>query len=519
MNTNANTNPNQHTHEPRLTTNVILAAGLSAAAVIKIISEASSESNVDSQSFDGESEVSPSESDPIPAEPKAIPAESEPSPTEPDSPDGARRNPQDCRLYDGNRGRYALLEMLKKQMFRTTLASFAAVLGILTSGSTGGVAYAREQLVSTAAEISRLASDLQPGDVLVFSNGDWRNQPITFKARGTAENPVTLRAHTPGKVTFTGESSLKVDGEFVVVSGFRLHDATAKDPAILVLGNNCRVTECAVEGGMHKFQLQMRGISNRVDHCYFAEKTNGDPTFQIEVEGRPNYHRVDHNLFGRRPPLGQNGGETMRVGYSHQSMTNSRTLVELNLFEQCDGELEIISNKSCENTYRNNTFLDCAGMFTLRHGNRCVVDGNVIVAHGKKGSGGIRVIGEDHKVINNYIDGVAMGGFWITSGIPDSELKGYFQAKNCLIANNTFVNSPGPAMQLDAGIGSSRRTLRPENITVVSNIFSITSGQLFKGTEGAGWKWEGNLTNSVGTVKPPKLLSHDEVGPSWLRPR
>ena len=143
-----------------------------------------------------------------------------------------------------------------------------------------------------------------------------------------------------------------------------------------------------------------------MDHCYLAGKTSESPTLQIEADGTPNRHRIDHNHFGPRSPLGRNGGETIRVGYSGQSMNVSATLVEQNLFERCDGELEIISNKSCENIYRGNTFLDCAGMLTLRHGNRCLVEGNFFFARNKKGSGGIRVIGEDHTVINNYIDGV-----------------------------------------------------------------------------------------------------------------
>jgi len=60
-------------------------------------------------------------------------------------------------------------------------------------------------------------------------------------------------------------------------------------------------------------------------------------------------------------------------------MRNSRAVVESNLFDRCDGELEIISSKSCENVYRHNTFLDCAGMLTLRHGNRCTVEGNFFI--------------------------------------------------------------------------------------------------------------------------------------------
>ncbi len=189
----------------------------------------------------------------------------------------------------------------------------------------------------------------------------------------------------------------------------------------------------------------------------------------------------------------------MRVGYSHQSMTNSGTLVENNLFDRCDGELEIISSKSCENIYRHNTFLDCAGMLTLRHGNRCIVEGNFFLGHHTKGSGGIRVIGEDHVIINNYLDGVEKGGFWITSGISNSELKGYFQARNCVIAFNTFVDSRGPAVELDAGFGSSGRTLRPENITIANNIFSVSEGSLLKGKEGGnGYKWMGNIAAPVG---------------------
>lgn len=402
-----------------------------------------------------------------------------------------------------------------------------AVVGALAF-ELSGASFAREYVVSSAADISRLASDSQSGDALVMRDGAWTDQNIVFKARGTAAKPVTLKAEHPGKVVLKGNSTLRIEGEFGLVTGIRFEQATSTSPAIVFLGRNCRLTESAVEGGAHKFFVRMHGVSNRVDHCYFAEKTNVDPTFQVEVEGQPNFHRIDHNHFGHRPPLGRNGGETLRVGYSFQSMTNSSTLVESNLFERCDGELEIISNKSCENLYRGNTFLDCAGTLTLRHGNRCVVEGNYFNAHGKKGSGGIRIIGEDHVVARNYIDGVAMGGFWITAGIPNSELKGYFQARNCVIAFNAYVNSPGPAIQLDAGMGTSRRTLRPENITISSNIFSITSGELLKGTAGANYKWEGNVAQG-GSAKdlpgfrfapvtiehPPHALSASEVGPSW----
>jgi poly(beta-D-mannuronate) lyase len=357
---------------------------------------------------------------------------------------------------------------------------------------------AAEHRVSSAAQIARVVGEAKPGDVLLMTDGNWNDQAIVFTGRGTAEKPITLRAQTPGKVVLAGESSVAIEGEHLVVSGILLQDGRSSGDGVKLTGRHCRLTDSAVVGGSYKFFVHMFGTSNRMDRCHLSGKTNDNPTMQIEVEGRHNYHVIDHNHFGPRPPLGRNGGETIRVGYSHQSMTNSGTVVEHNLFDRCDGELEIISSKSCENVYRHNTFLDCAGMLTLRHGNRCIVEGNFFLAHHKRGSGGIRVIGEDHIVFNNYIDGVDKGGFWITSGVPDSELKGYFQARNCVIAFNTFVDSRGPALELDAGIGTSRRTLRPENITIANNIFAPREGPVLKGQEGGRYKWMGNIAWPAG---------------------
>jgi poly(beta-D-mannuronate) lyase len=356
-----------------------------------------------------------------------------------------------------------------------------------------------EYRVASAADIALASKGLNPGDTLVMADDEWKDQAIVLGAKGTAEKSITLRAQTPGKVVLTGKSSVAIDGEHLVVSGLFLQNGTAIGDGVKLAGRNNRLTESAVVGGSYKFFVHLFGTSNRFDHCYLAGKTNDDPTLQIEVQGKHNYHVLDHNHFGHRPPLNRNGGETIRVGYSHQSMTNSGTLVENNLFERCDGEIEIISSKSCENIYRANTFLDCAGMLTLRHGNRCVVEGNFFIAHHKNGSGGIRVIGEDHVIINNYIDGVEKGGFWITSGISNSELKGYFQSRNCVIAFNTFVDSRGPAVELDAGFGSSGRTLRPDNITIANNLFSVSEGSLLKGKEGgSGYKWMGNVAGPTG---------------------
>lgn len=355
-------------------------------------------------------------------------------------------------------------------------------------------ALAKDHFVSSSAEIARIANALDAGDSIIMRDGKWDDETIAFRGKGTAAQPITLRASSPGKVVLTGDSSVIVEGEHLTVSGLWLQGGGGAKDGVAITGRNCRLTESAMTDGTYKFFVHLSGSENRVDHCYLAGKTSESPTLQIEAERAPNRHRIDHNHFGPRPPLGRNGGETMRVGYSHQSMNDSITTVETNLFERCDGENEIISNKSCGNVYRGNTFLDCAGTLTLRHGNRCLVDGNFFFGRGKRGAGGIRVIGEDHTVINNYIEAITDPGIWITAGIPNSELTGYFQARNCLIAFNTLVDCRSRCVDLAAGLGRSGRTLLPENITVANNLFVVpASGTLVDGKEGEGWKWLGNV--------------------------
>jgi poly(beta-D-mannuronate) lyase len=364
--------------------------------------------------------------------------------------------------------------------------------------------FASDYRVSSFDELTNALEKAKPGDVVVMKDGTWTDQAIVFSGEGSADQPITLRAETPGRVVLTGRSSIRIDGRHLVVSGLWFKDARGIDDTVRIDGHVCRLTECAVTNATGKFFVHLFGTEHRVDHCYLAEKTTDSPTFQVEVEDTPNHHRIDHNHFGHRPPLKRNGGETIRVGYSHQSMKSSWTLVESNLFERCDGELEIISNKSCDNIYRSNTFLKCAGMFTLRHGNRCLVEGNYFLGYHTRGSGGIRVIGDDHTVVNNYIDGVEQGAFWITSGIVDSPLDGYFQARNCVIAFNTVVDCQGPGILLDAGIGTSRRTLRPERIRIMNNLFAMRDdATVVTGKEGERFIWAGNAA----TREQPGLAS------------
>ena len=57
------------------------------------------------------------------------------------------------------------------------------------------------------------------GDEIVLKNGVWQDAQINFYGLGTKENPITLRAETPGKVFLEGQSFLHLGGNYLVVDG------------------------------------------------------------------------------------------------------------------------------------------------------------------------------------------------------------------------------------------------------------------------------------------------------------
>jgi nitrous oxidase accessory protein NosD len=100
-----------------------------------------------------------------------------------------------------------------------------------------------EHLVSSAADVARVSAEAKPGDVLVMSVGEWKDQTIAFRGNGTAEKPITLRAQTAGKVILIGKSSVTIEGEHLVVSGLFLRDGQATGDGVRLAGRNNRLTE------------------------------------------------------------------------------------------------------------------------------------------------------------------------------------------------------------------------------------------------------------------------------------
>lgn len=369
--------------------------------------------------------------------------------------------------------------------------------------------------------------EAKAGDTLILANGTWTDADLMFEAAGTADKPITLRAESPGGVVLTGQSRLRFSGQHLVVDGLWFKDGAAGKEDVIEfrthstrLASNCRVTQCVItdfnpaDQNVETRWVSLYGTSNRVDHCYFTGKQNKGTTLVVWVGDGPNHHLIDRNHFGPRARLGKNGGETIRVGDSARSMENSRAVVEHNLFDRCNGEAEIVSNKSCENIYRHNTFVACEGALTLRHGNRCLVEGNFFLGREQKQTGGVRIIGEDHQVVNNYFADLRgddeKAAICIMNGVPDSPLHKYFQVKRALIAFNTLV---GCEENLTIGLaGEKAAQLAPEAVTIANNVITGRHAPLVRPlADLAGVAWAGNFFHGaeVGIPIVPGLLTID----------
>ena len=379
--------------------------------------------------------------------------------------------------------------------------------------------------ITPGSDLKPILKQVRPGDVIVLANGTWTDPELTFESlSGTAEQPILIRAESAGQVVLTGAIEFRVSGTHVTVSGLSILNPSGTSDVFefrtksSIHAHHCRITDCSfeqTEPGSDKESRWMNiyGTSNRVDHCYFAGKTNAGTTLVVWVAETPGSHRIDHNHFGPRPELGKNGGETIRIGTSEVSEFVNKTIVEENYFDRCNGEAEIVSNKSCENIYRHNLFERSEGALTLRHGHRCLVDGNIFLGHEVKRTGGVRIIGSDHRVTNNYFEGLRgdaeRAAICLMNGIPNSPLNGYAPVRNALIAHNTVIDCK---VSMEIGLSPSKNvTVVPSDCRVSHNAFLPGKWELFRvKNEPSRFTWIGNKYQS-GTTRGADLVALERV--------
>ncbi len=204
--------------------------------------------------------------------------------------------------------------------------------------------------------------------------------------------------------------------------------------------------------------VTLDGQDHVVNHNRFEGKCGKGVLLTVKrtIE-REDRHHIHHNIFKDYVPNwnDDNGFETLRIGTSANSQSNSSSVVEYNLFERTNGEIEVISNKSGNNTYRYNTLRNSDGHLTIRHGKNATIEYNVFLQSSSNQGGGVRLFDSGHTVRHNYIEGIdtnsnSRGGIVIHAGInaqgsADPEeaalLNKQWTANTLTIEHNTIYES------------------------------------------------------------------------------
>jgi hypothetical protein len=375
--------------------------------------------------------------------------------------------------------------------------------------------------VSTISALQSRINSAIAGDLIILTNGVYTTTgAITINKQGTSQHPIVISADTIGGAEIRGSASFILSGPaaFVTVRGFRLTHAIGTVQAQAGT-DHCRFTRNVFQLTGEGRYLLVSGDDCEVDHNTFQNKSTAGQMFSIHGPGSSGMAQrtwVHHNLFQNFSSIGGNGGETLQIGLSGKSLTDAHTLVENNLFVNCNGENEMISNKSSSNTYRYNTFRDSAsGELTLRHGNDCVVHSNFFIS-----SAGLRFFGDDHQIYSNYFeecdpgiqvgngDGEVADGAPLTSHDRPDRVRVSF---NTLINNNRSVIMPGRTN----GLGATA-------LVFSNNIIQTDSGNILTlGGPSPNARFEGNIVfgsapnddmPSSGARRVNPLLSRDSFG-------
>jgi len=342
--------------------------------------------------------------------------------------------------------------------YRTTIMKklLPAIVLLLCANA----AFCKTYLVHNQQEFSNISAQLKPGDKVTIANGTYTPWNLSINTNGTAQKPITIAAETAGKVIFTGNTDqviLTLTGSYTILQGIAFTGCNIvkadNHAGLLIELNNtkhCRLTACTFTANAAKTQFMPivvvsgMGDDNRVDHCTFSGNIdNQELQVKITKEGAPQHTLIDHNLFTDKAKVAWkvfNGGECVQIGQDPILLgtIQANTLVRDNRFIRCNGEPEVISNKSSNNRYINNYFEDCDGELVMRGGHDCLIDSNTI----KGGNCGIRVNGTGHTITHNNISNVKTAiRLMYGMGKGKTETGFYIAASGCTIRNNRIENA------------------------------------------------------------------------------
>ena len=356
--------------------------------------------------------------------------------------------------------------------------------------------------VSSVSELQSAFSSAKAGDAIVLNDGSYNNVNLTLSKNGTNSNPIFIIAKNSQKAIITGESALKISGDNVIVCGLSFENGAPKEDkgCVIFSGDYCRLTNCKIynycNSNLYKW-VSLSGKYNEVDHNVFDGKSVGGALLTVwRNDDSTQHHFIHHNAFKNYASGGgENGYETIRIGDSKQSQSDSYTIIENNYFEACNGEVEAVSVKSGRNLIKNNTFVSCEGLVTFRHGKNNVAINNVFLCNNTANSGGIRAYDGGHAIINNYVEGQrstsnTRGGIVLHSGVnkvfETPTINAQWTAYNCLVKNNSLIECQQTIMFCGKYEFACKDITVENNLIYNSNNGGVRINKAFDGLNSSG---------------------------------
>lgn len=399
-----------------------------------------------------------------------------------------------------------------------------------------------KRTTNSAASFKAALNIMNPGDTVELENGTYDLSSFTISRSGCEMRPIVIMAKNKGQVILNGATALVFRNmQYTTLKGFAFRSTGVGTGIKLENCSKFRITENSFAltetssctwvyiGDTYASPLPLRSGYNRVDHNIFDGKTQAGNYIRMDgnINQQSQYDTIDHNHFKNNGPRANNEKESIRVGVSTLSKSSGFTLIEYNLFEDCDGDPEIVSIKSCDNTIRYNTFVRSLGTLCLRQGFRSTAEGNYFFGDNKTGTfnggtigcGGIRVYGKDHNIINNYFSGLT-GSKWdaaitITNGDvtnSSSSVSEHYLPENVTVAHNTLVNN---ASNIEIGFNNNGNYhLSPINCSITNNVVIENTTPIIKVHNAAalnGVSFSNNIMYPTGTSTLGMTASAAEI--------
>ncbi len=433
-----------------------------------------------------------------------------------------------CSQFNGWTG-----DLSGTQITKTfTVTADMSIGADVTTNTTPGIT----RTVTTVAEFKAALGAMNPGDLILVEDGNYDLSSLTINRSACPTRPIIIKAKNQGQVILNGATALVLDGlQYVTLQGFSFRSANVGTGIKMLNCNRVRITRNSFKldetninscnwlyiGDTFGSTAPLRSGNNRIDYNSFEGKTKSGKFILLDgnINQQTQRDTIAYNIFKNNGPREENEKETIRIGVSTLSQSNGYTVVEYNLFEDCDGDPEIVSVKSFANTVRYNTFRRCLGTVCLRQGNNSVVEGNYFFGEGKTaiytnengnssviGAGGVRVYGKNHKIFNNYFSGLTGSIFdaaiTITNGdaynvANPTDLAKHYVPENVEVVFNTFVNNKS---NIEIGYKYDKA---PINCLIANNIVKENTTQIitaYSPQSLAGVSFSNNIMHATNTA-------------------